>query len=360
MIVNLNCRYYRGHIPCVHHKKEGIHCNDCRYYDVLKERIFIIKLGAAGDVIRTTPLLRIIKKEHPDAEITWLTYSPEVVPKAWVDNILDFSLQNIIWLQQQSFDWLINLDKDKEAIALTDKITATRKSGFQMNNFGKCIPSSAEPEKQKWLTGLWDDLNKSNTLNYMQEIFAICGYTFNGEEYILPIAESVINKINNTKTVVGLNTGCGARWTSRLWPEALWIELANTLHDNNYDVILLGGPQEDMKNKIIADASKARYFGTMILEDFFKLMNQCDIVVSQVTMAMHIAIVLKKYLVLMNNIFNRNEFYLYNNGIIIEPNLDCLGCFKQKYDDKCKSANCMAMIKPSQILEAIETRNRKQ
>jgi ADP-heptose:LPS heptosyltransferase len=359
MKVNLDCRYYRGHIPCTHHKKEGIHCTDCHYYEILKERILIIKLGAAGDVIRTTPLLRKLKKEYPAAEITWLTYSPEVVPNEWVDNIIDFSIQNIVWLKQQSFEWLINLDKDKEAVALANQISASRKSGFQMNNFGKCIPISTEPEKQKWLTGLWDDLNKSNTLNYMQEIFAICGYTFNGEEYILPIEESAVSKVKNAKTVVGLNTGCGARWTSRLWPVPYWIELANLLHANNYEVILLGGLQEDTKNRSIAEVSQAKYFGTMMLGDFFKLINQCDVIVTQVTMAMHIAIALKKYLVLMNNIFNRNEFYLYNNGIIIEPQLNCLGCFKQKYDKNCSSDNCMRMIKPSQILEAIATRNKK-
>lgn len=358
MKVNLDCRYYRGYIPCKHHKKEGIHCIDCRYYEILKERILIIKLGATGDVIRTTPLLRKLKKEHPYAEITWLTYSPEVVPKDWVDNIIDFSIQNIIWLQQQAFDWLINLDKDKEAVALADQISAARKSGFQMNNFGKCIPIATEPERQKWLTGLWDDLNQSNTLNYMQEIFAICNYAFSGEEYILPMEESIVQKVSNAKTVVGLNTGCGARWTTRLWPEAYWIELANMLLANNYDVILLGGPQEDAKNKSIADASQAKYLGTMLFGDFFKLIDKCDVIVTQVTMAMHIAIALKKYLVLMNNIFNRNEFYLYNNGIIIEPQLNCLGCFKQQYNEKCASDNCMTMIKPSQIVEAIAKRNK--
>ena len=85
------------------------------------------------------------------------------------------------------------------------------------------------------------------------------------------------------------------------------------------------------------------------------MVNRGDIVVSQVTRAMHIAIGLKKYLVLMNNIFNRNEFYLYDRGVIIEPTLDCLGCFKQKYDSQCKSDNCMQMITVQQILAAIES-----
>lgn len=91
--------------------------------------------------------------------------------------------------------------------------------------------------------------------------------------------------------------------------------------------------------------------------EFFNLINHCDIVVTQVTMAMHIAIALKKYLVLMNNIFNRNEFFLYDRGVIIEPNIECVGCFKQKFDQNCKIYNCMEMIKVSTILDAIESKN---
>lgn len=353
---NTDCRYYRGHIPCTHHKQHGIHCDDCKHCEALKERILIIKLGAAGDVIRTTPLLRRLKVAFPRAEITWLTYSPACVPSCWVDNTLDFNLANMVWLEQQRFDWLINLDKDREAIALVERIAAGKKSGFRMNAFGKCVPMGQAAEEAKWQTGLWDDVNKLNRLNYMEEIFAICGYTFNGEEYILDVKENNLHKIKGSKTVVGLNTGCGARWITRLWPDAYWTELAKMLISRNYDVVFLGGPPEDEKNRSLAAESGASYYGTMELDNFYGLVNQCDVVVTQVTMAMHVAIALKKYLVLMNNIFNRNEFFLYNHGTIVEPNLDCLGCFKQRYNERCKSANCMEMITPSRIMAALESR----
>ncbi len=40
-------------------------------------------------------------------------------------------------------------------------------------------------------------------------------------------------------------------------------------------------------------------------------------------MAMHIAVALKKKIILFNNIFNKNEFYLYGRGEIIEPEPKC-------------------------------------
>jgi ADP-heptose:LPS heptosyltransferase len=78
------------------------------------------------------------------------------------------------------------------------------------------------------------------------------------------------------------------------WHEKYWITLAKDLLKNGYDVILLGGEQEDEKNNLIANASGAKYFGHYPLKTFISLLNECDIIVTAVTMAMHLAIGLKK------------------------------------------------------------------
>jgi heptosyltransferase-2 len=68
-------------------------------------------------------------------------------------------------------------------------------------------------------------------------------------------------------------------------------------------------------------------------------------------MAMHIAIALRIQLVLMNNIFNPNEFYLYNNGSIVEPTSGC-DCY---YGITCKrTRNCMQDISVEMILNEIK------
>ena len=48
------------------------------------------------------------------------------------------------------------------------------------------------------------------------EIFEMCGFTFSGEQYIMRDVEKQIWKLPGKKKIVGLNTGCGGRWTSRL------------------------------------------------------------------------------------------------------------------------------------------------
>lgn len=355
MIVKTDCRFYNGDTPCSPHKEFGVHCQDCSHYQKISQKILIIKLGAIGDVIRTTPLLRKIRNLLPEAHISWLTYSPEILSNDWVDEILSVTPENLELIQNLDFDWLINLDKDKIAISLANSIEAKKKSGFTIDNFGHAKPISNEAEEHKWLTGLFDDVNKANTKHYVQEIFEICGFDFNNEEYILEVDNDKDWKIDKSKRIIGLNTGCGGRWTSRLWPNEYWITLAKDLISNGFEVILLGGKQEDEKNQSISSESEAKYFGYYTLDIFISLVNECDIIVTSVTMAMHIAIGLKKELVLFNNIFNKNEFYLYDRGVILEPDFDC-DCY---YTSVCPN-DCMRYLYPENVLKNIIKRNIKK
>lgn len=349
MIVHTDCLLYKGDLPCKPHKEHGYHCDSCPSYKKTSEKILIIKLGAIGDVIRTTPLLRRIRSEFPNAQITWITYSPDILSTNWVNRILNLSLENIELVKNIEFDWLINLDKDSVAISLANSLHAKRKSGFSIDEFGHAKPISTKAEENKWLTGLFDDLNKQNTKHYVKEIFEICSYDFKDEEYILDVESSGNTwQIDKSKKVIGLNTGCGGRWTSRLWHNEYWIKLSKDLIANGYDVILLGGEQEDLKNKFIQKESGAKYFGYFSLKVFMDLLNQCDTIVSAVTMAMHLAVGLKKNLILFNNIFNKNEFYLYGRGEILEPDFDC-DCY---FTPVCPN-DCMQYLLPEKVFDAV-------
>lgn len=350
------CRFFRGDIPCKPHKQHGVHCvdisgNDCQYYDPIKEKILIIKLGAAGDVIRTTPILYPLKEKFPKAKIFWLTLSSSLIPSN-VDVIMDFNLANVEFLKEEEFDLLINLDKDKEACALANKIRAKDKKGFILKN-GIPFPANKSAEN-KYLTGISDDISQSNTKNYMVEMFEIIDFNYKGEKYILPdfSSFSTLWNIDKNKKVIGLNTGCGGRWTSRLWNDENWINLAKYLLNSNYEVVFLGGEQEDVKNKFLAKQSGGKYFGHFSLGKFINLMDNCDLIVSAVTMAMHIALGLNKKLVLLNNIFNKNEFELFGLGEIIEPEKECK-CF---YKPACTNTyyRCMDFISVEKVIDSID------
>jgi heptosyltransferase-2 len=69
-------------------------------------------------------------------------------------------------------------------------------------------------------------------------------------------------------------------------------------------------------------------------------------------MMMHIATALKKKLVLMNTIFNPNEFELYGRGIIIGPEKKC-DCY---FGNTCvHDEPCMQTIQAKTILQAVQS-----
>lgn len=343
---NINCRYYRGDMPCEPHKQTGTHCQDCKFYDPVSERILIIKLAAAGDVIRTTPLVRRLKTEMPQSFIIWVTDFPEFIPSE-VDLELRINEQTSLWLKSISYDIVINLDKEPAAISLAESVRAKRKFGFGMDKYGHCRPFN-NIAKHAFLTGLWDDVGRANTKSYQEEIFRICGYVFSGERYILQKNSAREWNLREPSPVVGLNTGAGSRWPSRLWPDDYWKRLAQELKRKGLGVVWLGGPGEHSKNERLANSAGGCYPGHFPFAEFIDLVNQCDVIVTQVTFALHIAIGLSKRIVLMNNIFNRNEFGLYDLGEIVEPPEYC-GCF---YASICPHGS-MEKISPMSVKEAV-------
>jgi len=349
-LIHIDCIYFKGDVPCKPNKEAGYHCAGCPAYSPIEKRILIIKLGAIGDVIRTTPLLRKIRHEYPDAKITWLTHTPAILPKNAIDEILKFDLASILYLQQISFDILYNLDKDKEACALYNSIQADKKFGYKLKN-GVAFPAN-ELAHHKYLTGIFDNTSLANKKSYVEEIFEICGWNFEGEEYIFDNHQDkgYAWPLNKDKPLIGLNTGCGDRWTTRLWSDAKWIRLINLLQAHNYNVVLLGGETEDARNKILKEQTGATYLGYFKLEQFINLMYQMDVIVTQVTMAMHIAIALRKKMVLMNNIFNPHEFELYGRGAIVQPDKAC-SCF---YRGTCQfGVSCMEALPAEKVFSEV-------
>ena len=141
-------------------------------------------MGAAGEVLRNTPLLRRIKKEYPNSRIFLLTQYPDLVPSDEIFRVYNFSERELELIKDVEFDILYSLDKHEETGALANQIRARVKKGFSQKE-GVIIPFDKDAEK-KWMSGINDYLMKENEKHYVEEIFEICGFDFNGEEYMLP------------------------------------------------------------------------------------------------------------------------------------------------------------------------------
>jgi heptosyltransferase-2 len=353
--VKQDCLHFRGNIPCKPNKENDYTCTSCPVYAPISKRIAIIKLGALGDVIRTTPLVVKFNNLYPNCHITWLTHSPEVLPSKQIHSILKPDAFSLHLLTNKHFDIAINLDKEEEACMLLDQITANEKFGYTYFD-GKIQPATPAAE-HKLMTGYFDELSKNNTKSYLEEIFEICHFNFQQEPYLINKNEQLsqqwkdrLAELAAGKKIVGLNTGCGPRWNTRLWSVEAWLELASKLKEAGYFPVFLGGELEHPKNTQLSKESGAFYPGHFSLEEFIALTDACDLIVTQVTMMMHIATALQKKMILINTIFNAHEFELYGRGEIVQPPNGCV-CF---YGNTCINEKaCMHDITPDMIHAAV-------
>jgi ADP-heptose:LPS heptosyltransferase len=353
--VKFDCRHFRGHVPCAPNKLRAKVCGSCDEYERVTKRVLIIKLGAIGDVIRTTPLVTAFRRRYPGCRVTWVTHSPDVLPRDLVDEVRRPDAVGLYTVLRGSYDVAVNLDKEAEACLLLADVKAGKKLGFTWKD-GHIAPATPAA-RHKMLTGLFDSLSQENTKNYLEEIFEVCGMEFSGEEYLIrrdPDAEARWKKAaaaqSGGRKVVGLNTGCGKRWTTRLWPSDYWIALIVRLQEAGHFPLLMGGPDEDALNKEYARRTGAWYPGHFPLAEFIALSSAADVVVTQVSMMMHIAIALRAPLVLMNNIFNAREFELYGRGVIVGPSTGC-DCY---YGESCSRArHCMLDLGVDRVFDEI-------
>jgi ADP-heptose:LPS heptosyltransferase len=122
------------------------------------------------------------------------------------------------------------------------------------------------------------------------------------------------------------------------------------LQEAGHFPLLMGGPDEDALNKEYARRTGAWYPGHFPLAEFIALSSAADVVVTQVSMMMHIAIALRAPLVLMNNIFNAREFELYGRGVIVGPSTGC-DCY---YGESCSRArHCMLDLGVDRVFDEI-------
>ena len=126
---NQDCKHFPGVWPCDILKSEGYKsCEECNFYEPSSKRVLIIKLGAMGDVLRTIPLIKSIKKKYGEKiSITWLV-NPESADLLkdyyYIDRVLIYSLDNILRLSVEEFDILFSFEINVPGTIISSMINA--------------------------------------------------------------------------------------------------------------------------------------------------------------------------------------------------------------------------------------------
>jgi heptosyltransferase-2 len=163
------------------------------------------------------------------------------------------------------------------------------------------------------------------------------------------------NNLDGSFAVIGVNTGSGKAFANKNLKKEKIIELIRLLDKElGANILLLGGPSErEINNYIIKNAGCEIIDGGCenSIKDFSALINKCSVIIAADTLAMHIAIALKRPVVALFGPTCSQEIDLYNCGSKVTTKAKCGPCYKNKCD---KRITCMDKIDLNEIVKAVQ------
>src|SRR6266550_4044721 len=196
--------------------------------------VLIIKLGATGDVVRTTPLLRRL-----DSSVSWITAEKNLALLDGIDREAScVSWENRRRVADTVYDLVINLEDDPETSSFLKELKFEQLFGAHLNGEDKLTYTS---DSRDWfdlsLISTYgreeaDRLKLLNRRTYQELIFKGLGLGFSGETYYLPPSRPT-----GLKGDVAISSTAGPVWPMKQW--AYYDELKNELESAGLKVNIL-------------------------------------------------------------------------------------------------------------------------
>jgi heptosyltransferase-2 len=353
-------------MPCVYHKREGRLCEGCENYDRIETRILVVKLGAVGDVLRTTSILPALRQKYPGVEITWVTRTnaaPLLQSNPLIDRVLLIEENHLEYLQNESFSVGICLDADSQSATIHSIARCGERFGFVTNSSGKVRPAN-EAAAEWWLMGINDGMKRRNRKTYQQIMYEICRLPLpvarpqlylNGSHELVSIKICEETALGDARKIVGINTGGGGRWQLKKWTFEGYVECIRLLQRCRPEVgvLLLGGPDEVNLNEQIMRAVGEKISDggchNSLLE-FAGKIRDVDVLLTADSLAMHIGVALERPTVVLVGPTSPWELDVFGKGAVLFSDIECLACYRARCD---KAINCMNTLSPERALSKI-------
>ncbi|MBS1776380.1 MAG: glycosyltransferase family 9 protein [Bacteroidetes bacterium] len=255
-------------------------------------KILLIRFSSIGDIVLTTPVVRCLKLQMPEAEIHYLTkraFKPILIANPYIDQLhfLDDNLDEIIpELQTEHFDLVIDLHKNIRSLKVKRALNVPAKS-FNKKNVEKWLLVNF---KINWMP------EQSIVARYMATVSTL-GIVNDGKglDYFIPPETKLTNNDVPMSHWAGY-VACviGGSYQTKKLPVAKWKELINKVP---FPVMLIGGPEDKADGREIAEMDAVKIYnscGKFNLNESAWLIEKSKVVVSNDTGMMHIAAAFKK------------------------------------------------------------------
>ncbi|MDO8446305.1 MAG: lipopolysaccharide heptosyltransferase II [Deltaproteobacteria bacterium] len=333
-------------------------------------KFLIIRLGSMGDVVLTTPVIKVLKDRYPDAELDFLVkkeYSNLLAANPNIRKIIPFNskgehrgvrglLNAASELREERYTHVIDLHGNLRSRMISALLRGSKTLRYDKQAL----------KRRMLLLGL-----KVHTIHTVDAYLEALEPLFVGAGLkpaptpILYLSKAdkakaevflVENDLSNASVIIGLAPG--AKWRTKMWPEENFIEVGRRLvKELGAKILVFGGPDEaELCIKVAEGIGKGTCVaGKVGLRDAAALISRCKAFVSNDSGPMHIATAVGTPVVAIFGPTIRGfGFSPLGKSAIVEKEMKCRPCSLHG-GDKCPNGHfeCMKGIPVDEVFERV-------
>lgn len=260
------------------------------------KKYLIIKLAAIGDVVMAMPMVREIRKREPDAYITWVCGQAvkELLASLPIDEIITVNERNLLRgnklekiqevlllckkLSGRTYDIVAVGHADRRYQWLIKSVKAGCVRSFSHVIGGMC-PIPGRHHTDEYVRLIYPDIEKNQVIEAIHLDFPLHSF----------FAKTLSSYSKNVILLPGGAKNLLADDFCRRWPIENYVELANLLIANGWQVILCGAKGDQWVTEHFKDLPIVNWIGKTTLCDMVAVFNHADVVVTHDSGPMHLA-----------------------------------------------------------------------
>jgi heptosyltransferase-2 len=327
-------------------------------------KFLIIRFSSIGDIVLTTPVVRCLRKQYPEAEIHFLTkyaFKSIVANNPYINKIHTLADSFELMLHElatEEYDYIIDLHHNLRTLRIKRFLKNVQSFSFNKLNVEKFVLTNFKI----------NTLPKKHIVDRNLETVKTLGVINDGLglDYFIPAIDHVKNDDIPTSHMHGyIALVIGAALATKKLPLHKLQELCEAIQ---HPVILLGGREDYEDGKAIAKLDEIKIYnacGKFNLNESADLVKKAKLVITHDTGLMHIAAALQKPIISVwgNTVpaFGMYPYYGKRSAMqydVVEINkLWCRPCSKIGYK-KCPRGHfkCMEKIAVNDIVNLVMQR----
>ncbi len=348
---------------------------DVRHMRAMK--ILIVKLSAIGDVVQTLPALEALKKNYPDSEITWVVEEPAagiLEGHPLIDRLLVSKRKK--WLRMiknpftavEGFRHVIRFVQELRGIRYDIAIDfqGLFKSGIVIGLARAGRKIGFDHSRELSFLFLNEKLPpydvEKHALDRYLDVARYLGARDPSPRCSLPIdqeREDIKHRLEGIKDrgrmLIVVNPV--ARWTTKLWPDKNFAELADRLIREKNAVIIFTGSGEDraLNDRILLmmEERAVNWAGETTLKELAALASLSDLFITTDTGPMHLAAAAGARIVALFGPTAPWRTGPYGTShTVVRTGIDCSPCYQRQCDI---NTQCMSGISVEEVMRKIPT-----